>query len=230
MNKNNKILLIGDSITQYSIQIKDNLGWGCHLNEFYMNKADILIRAKKSHTTTSMLPHISEIFNENNNEQYISNLDMVVLTLGSNDASNPSVKKWMQYTSLEDYENNINKILDIMSNKVKYILLVTPPQMHTENWNKFSAKHYKLEPNIKSNELTKTYADKIKEIKNKRKESNIYLVDLWEQNWGHTAFVDGLHLSKEGNKLFFNALKKTINLIPEMDPKNIQDNIPDFKF
>lgn len=226
MNKNKKIVLIGDSITQNGIQIRDNLGWICHLNEYYMNKADIIIRAKKSHTTTTILPYITELFNENNSDQFINNIDMVILTLGSNDATIPTKNTKLQFTELDKYEDNINKILDIMVNKVKYVLLVTPPQMHTENWNKYTLKHFNLEPNIKSNNLTKTYADKIKEIKKYRKESNIYIVDLWNEQWGYTSFTDGLHLSKHGNKLFFNCIKKIIQEINEINPINISDCIP----
>ena len=230
MNKNIKILLIGDSITQSSMQVKDNLGWGCYLNDYYSSKADIIVRAKKAHTTSSILPYIYQIF-DCNSEHYINNVDVVILTLGSNDATDHNIKKWGQYTSLEDYEKNINIMIDLfLSNNVKQILLVTPPQMHTESWNKYTAKKYNFEPNIKTRELTKQYADKIKYIINNRKENNLYLIDLWDKTWGYTAFTDGLHLSKEGNKLFFNNLKSVLDSISEINPKNLPDNIPDVQF
>lgn len=233
MNKNKKILLLGDSITQYSFDLKNN-GWSIHLNDYYTGKVDILNRSREAHTTKSILPFIKEYFNEQNKDQYISNIDMVIVTLGSNDASDPTKivdKEWTQYTSLDEYEKYINDMIDLFKqNNVKYILLVTPPQMNTDNWNKYSTKYFKLPTGIKSYELTKLYADRLIEIKNKKTENNIYLVNMWENKWGHTAFVDGLHLSKEGNKLFFTILKNTIDAIEEMNPKNLRYNIPDFAF
>lgn len=233
MNKNKKILLLGDSITQYSNDLKNN-GWAIHLHEYFSGKADILNRSREAHTTKSILPFVKEYFNKQNQDQYVGDVDMIIMTLGSNDASDPSKfvdKKWNQYTSLEEYEYYVNELLNIfVNNNVKYILLVTPPQMNTDNWNKYSTKYFKLPSDVKSYELMKSYADKLIELKNKRTEKNIMLINLWENKWGHTCFVDGLHLSKEGNKFFFNSLKNTIDSIDDMNPKKLKYNIPDFDF
>ena len=232
MSSNKKVLLIGDSITQYSCDLKNN-GWGLRLHDYFAGKVDIINRSREAHTTKSILPYIESYFCDSNLE-YVGKIDMAILTFGSNDASDPTKfvdKEWKQFTTLDEYEKNINEILNIfVENGVEHILLVTPPQMNTDNWNKYSTKYFKLPADVKSYELTKTYADRLIELKNKRKDGNIYLVNLWDTKWGHTAFVDGLHFSKEGNKLFFSALKKTIDSIPDMNPKNLKHCILDFLF
>lgn len=233
MNRNKKILLIGDSITQYSGDIKNN-GWNIHLHDYFGGKVDILNRSREAHTSTSILPYLKEYFNKENQDQYVGQVDMAIVTLGSNDASDHTKfidKEWRQFSSIEKYEKNMNEIIDILlDGGVKYILLVTPPQMNTDNWNKYSTKYFKLPPNVKSYELMEIYANKLVEIKNKRTEGNIYLANMWTNKWGHTAFIDGLHLSKEGNKNFFNVIKSVVDAIDEMNPKNIKYNIPDFVF
>lgn len=254
-NKNHQIMLIGDSITEYSIQThQNNIGWGALLSNKYNNKADILIRARESHTSRSIIKFIPF---------FLQNVipDLVILTIGSNDAS---IKTWPQHVPLDEYKINIINIIEILQKHgVKKILLVTPPPMLTNEWNDFSSNKWNIPKDIKSVELTQAYAQVIINISQEFVNNDIYLVDLWydlrkdalmqldESQWdlrtlkqdpespskttnkdkwlNPIMFIDGLHLSNHGNELFYHEIIKAIqNNIPELSASNIPNRIDNY--
>lgn len=212
--ENYQVVLVGDSITEHSVKIKkNNVGWGSRLIDYYNNVADILVRARSSHTSRSLLQFLPQLFTG-------IKPSLVIYTIGSNDAS---IKDWEQHVPLDEYVKNVKLAIEIFKNcGAKKILLVTPPPLGEEMWNAYSTMKYGLKPNIKSFELTKSYAEAIVNLVNELNDDSIRVINLWADLdlWLYNkkkAFYDGLHLSHYGNKLFYKELKQEMDKYIDLD-------------
>ena len=213
-----KFLLFGDSITQRAFGEDGSgddpagLGWGGLLAGLYQRRADIFCRGLSGYTTAMAL----EVVDCCNADNVGSNVSLITLWFGANDASLPGLSA--QHVPIDDYKRNT--ICLISSLKTLHpqatIILFTVPPVNERVW-------------IMDGQVNRTkaaaraYGDALKEAAN---EDGVLLYDVWtalEGDKGADVFGkylnDGLHLSELGNRRVFEGLTKLISSdLPELAP------------
>ncbi|KAJ1994821.1 isoamyl acetate-hydrolyzing esterase [Coemansia spiralis] len=265
------IVCFGDSLTQHGWDVSKQ-GWTAQLAQAYLRKMDIVNRGFSGYNTKLarvLLPQIlppsdpGEKLREVNEEMAdnmvepgapVSNeprpgpkLRLLVIFFGANDAQ---VAPGKAHVPLDEFRTNIEYfVLSIklqssaFYSKDTRVLLITPPALGTKQH-----EHYEAldgNPSYRTNEVTKQYADAVKEAADKLQ---VPCVDLWSAIEDKVAKVreerqetgeplefegydeylrDGLHLSAKGNDLLFELVTKKIKeCIPELDPESMTFVVP----
>ncbi|PVU92860.1 hypothetical protein BB559_003563 [Furculomyces boomerangus] len=253
------IYLFGDSLTQFGYNAAE-LGWVSKLSDVYARKADVINRGLSGYNTrwgkyafANIFPLSDQKKQEFNSKFYESadakdkriidairnstetdncNAELLVIFFGGNDAA---IENRSQHISLDEFSKNLSEIIEIAqtSNQTK-IILITPPPLCDPDWEKF-LKTLGLETD-RFNEITKKYADVVKEVGNKyglpvvdiyerieglvKAERDEYIKKLEEEGkieqvskwYGYSGYLtDGLHLAKKGNSVLFEMLIESIN-------------------
>lgn len=175
---------------------------------------------------------------------------LVVIFFGANDASLPFS---MQHVPLAKYAQNLSDMVEMItdSSSSRYIpdvkvVLVAPPPVNEVQWKERCEE--RGNPLDRSNELTKEYANAVKDV---AKQHNVPVVDLWTEitnqvsvhsgnekplSNGKTShrdlsdfLYDGLHLNALGNQVLYQMLMETIKTeLPEIHPDNLPLELPEF--
>nr|XP_060643557.1 isoamyl acetate-hydrolyzing esterase 1 homolog isoform X1 [Anolis sagrei ordinatus] len=197
-----RLLLLGDSITEFSFQ--EN-GWGASLAHRLARKCDVVNRGLSGYNTRwakIVLPRL--VCKDSNAKNTIA----VTIFFGANDCALKDVNP-KQHVPLEEYTSNLRsmvqylKSVDIGEDK---IILVTPPPLHEAAWEKECiAKGDKLN---RRNSITGEYAKACVKV---AEDCGTSIIDLWtlmqknNQDFSH-YLSDGLHLSSEGNNFLASQL------------------------
>jgi lysophospholipase L1-like esterase len=181
------IMVIGSSMTERAYH-PEHMGFGIGLSNWYSRTADVLVRGQGGYNSRWILLGLDEIIGN-----HVP--DLVILFIGNND-----VKKRDNMTlnvNLEEYSSNIQQII----NKLKAvncnvrIIILTPTRSIIKG---------------RTLEHTRNYVNAIKCISSKN--SNTYLLDLWEGDYMimDNDLCDNLHLGVEGNRKVFEGIKHII--------------------
>jgi lysophospholipase L1-like esterase len=216
------IVLIGDSLTQFG---SNTTGWAAKLTEIYNRKLDILNRGLSGYTTKWYPKEIYE---------HLPPANLVTVWLGANDACIDTV----QQVQINDFEQNLRRILASVSKQCKNIILLTPPPLDELKW-----------PDRK-NSNTFEYRNRVIAL---AQEFKIPVIDTWTvlgilggstldlTSTPTTAdpfqqpsqllldyhFHDGLHLSDQGNLLIYEALLNEIkSQFPLLNPDTLKPTFP----
>mmetsp|Transcript_18582 Transcript_18582/g.21384 ORF Transcript_18582/g.21384 Transcript_18582/m.21384 type:complete len:316 (+) Transcript_18582:57-1004(+) len=216
-----KIVLLGDSITQLSFSPSLS-GWGAHIAEMYERRCDVFNRGMSGYNTDWFLLYLNtkqgrhDVFDSMTmsgglNADGISDVKLVTIFFGANDASCPKLNS-RQHVPILRFQENLRKILsacrDNFGSKVR-LILITPPPVHHKSRLKFQLEKFgpekatgELERNL---DLSSQYATAVNDISD---ELNIPCLDLWklmqesmpgkDEPWSQ-YLSDGLHLSGLGN-------------------------------
>ena len=145
------------------------------------------------------------------------------MLIGSND----SASNELQNVPLDEYKNNLRKILeDILSYGVNKdnLILVTPPKIEDRKWSDAC----KALGNVATHHerLVKEYAACCLGLSEELDLKCVDLHGLMSKSCEYSKYVhDGLHFSKEGGKLFFESLRPIIeDLFIKND--NLEMNFP----
>ncbi|XP_070549628.1 isoamyl acetate-hydrolyzing esterase 1 homolog [Ptychodera flava] len=187
-----KVILFRDSITQYSF--KDG-GWGAVLADKLQRRCDVLNRGISGYNTkfgSIILPKIIT-------KETASNVAMVTIFFGANDASLPEINP-QQHVPVIKYKHYLQSMIDYLKAieiNEERIILIGPPPVDEKAWEvecikKGSTLNRKLA-------VTGEYSKACCEVADT---NNINCIDLWTsmqkvQNWSE-FLADGLHLSKKG--------------------------------
>ncbi|KAK1427646.1 hypothetical protein QVD17_16337 [Tagetes erecta] len=206
-----QIVLFGDSITEQSFRYG---GWGASLTNTYSRKADIVVRGYGGYTTRWALFLLHHIFPLGSTTRPIA----TTVFLGANDAALPGRTSERQHVPLEEYKENLKKIVRHLKecSPTMLIVLITPPPIDEEGRLKFAKSVYKekaMKLPERTNEVTGTYAKECVEI---AKELGVHSVNLWSkmqetQGWQKKFLSDGLHLTPAGNKVVYEEVVKVFN-------------------
>lgn len=121
MFSQDKILLFGDSITEFSCDQSLGFGLAPALQNLYIRKLDVLVRGYSGYTTQSSKHLIGPILEAE--MQPHSKVVLAVVFYGSNDACVPGSP---QHVDIDQYEENIRYIAtELLKRKIK-VVLVTP--------------------------------------------------------------------------------------------------------
>ncbi|RHZ65264.1 hypothetical protein Glove_318g14 [Diversispora epigaea] len=218
----NQIVLIGDSITQWSFdpEIK---GWGAKLSLTYVRKFDVYNRGFSGYNTEWAKIILKQLLPEHkSNNSDGPKIVLLTIFFGANDAALPISK---QHVELDRYKQNLIEMVQMVkqSDSSIRIVLITPPPLDEEVW--------KVERN---SETTKQYALTCAQV---AEELCIPVVNLWkiitdsvnDKNSGLTLkdyLSDGLHLDSLGNEILHKSLLEIIvGNWPELDPEKLPMNV-----
>ncbi|XP_044274262.1 isoamyl acetate-hydrolyzing esterase 1 homolog [Varanus komodoensis] len=197
-----RIILFGDSITEFSFQEK---GWGTLLTHRLVRKCDVLNRGLSGYNSRWAKMVLPRLINKEYNSK---NTVAVTIFFGANDAALKDLNP-KQHVPLEEYADNLKsmiqylKSVDIAEDKV---ILVTPSPLHEDTWEKECiSKGEKLN---RLNSITGEYAKACVQV---ARDCGTDVIDLWtlmqKNSQGFCCYLsDGLHLSEEGNNFLANQL------------------------
>ncbi|XP_013917829.1 PREDICTED: isoamyl acetate-hydrolyzing esterase 1 homolog, partial [Thamnophis sirtalis] len=213
-----RIVLFGDSITEFSFQDK---GWGASLANRLARKCDVFNRGLSGYNTRWAKIVLPRLINQDHNAE---NILAVTVFFGANDSAlkdeNPR-----QHVPLEEYADNLKSMISYLNSvdiSKRDIILVTPPPLHEASWEKECvAKGEKLN---RLNSVTGEYAKACVKV---AEECGADVIDLWtlmqkgDQDFG-CYLSDGLHLSEKGNTFLANQLwtllEKKLSSLPRLLP------------
>ncbi|XP_076940907.1 GDSL esterase/lipase At5g62930-like [Bidens hawaiensis] len=206
-----EIVLFGDSITEQSFRIG---GWGASLTDTYSRKADIVVRGYGGYTTRWALFLLHHIFPMCSTTPPIA----ATVFLGANDAALPGRTSEHQHVPIEEYKENLRKIVRHIKecSPTMLIVLITPPPIDEEGRLQYAKSLYGEKAMTlpeRTNEVAGNYASACVEV---AKELGVSAVNLWSkmqetQGWQKTFLSDGLHLTPDGNKVVFEEVVKVFN-------------------
>ncbi|XP_049997878.1 isoamyl acetate-hydrolyzing esterase 1 homolog isoform X2 [Alexandromys fortis] len=204
-----RVLLFGDSITQFSFQPG---GWGALLADRLVRKCDVLNRGFSGYNTRwakIILPRL--IREENSVETPVA----VTVFFGANDASlkgeNPK-----QHVPLDEYRANLRDMVQYLASAgipQERVILITPPPLHEAAWEKEC-----ILKGCKLNRLNSVVGEYANACLQAARDCGTDVLDLWtlmqKDNQDFSSYLsDGLHLSPVGNEFLF------LNLWPLLDKK-----------
>ncbi|PWA82465.1 SGNH hydrolase-type esterase superfamily protein [Artemisia annua] len=205
------IVLFGDSITEQSYRYG---GWGASLTDTYSRKADIVVRGYGGYTTRWALFLLHHIFPLSSTTPPVA----ATVFLGANDASLPGSTWERLHVPLEEYKENLRKIVRHLKecSPTMLIVLITPPPTDEEGRLEFAKSMYgekAMKLPERTNEVTGDYANGCVEV---AKEFGVSSVNLWSrmqetQGWQKKFLSDGLHLTPDGNKVVFEEVLTVFN-------------------
>lgn len=208
-----KIVLFGDSITQFSFDPAIS-GSGSALANFFARRLDVINRGFSGYTSEQARIILPRIFPKRDND-----VKLVYLFFGANDAVLPGLD---QHIPKDRYIENCRAMLLSEQLRGKVIAIIPPPIDERAHDPIFGAN--------RTVEATKAYGDALREL---CVEINVPYADVWTTymlavGWKQgdqsligsksipqnpklvSFFCDGLHPVKEGYRLIYEAIMNTI--------------------
>lgn len=202
--------MFGDSITEQSFR---SGGWGAALADTYSRKADILNRGYGGYNTRWALFLLHHIFP-------LGSADPPAVTtvfFGANDAALPGRASERQHVPVDEYKENLRKIVQHLKecSSTMLIVLITPPPVDEEGRFEYARSLYGAKAMTspeRTNEVAGIYAGRCVEL---AKELNVPSIDLWSQmqqteGWQKRFLSDGLHLTVEGNTFVYQEVVRVL--------------------
>jgi lysophospholipase L1-like esterase len=212
MPERQKLLLLGDSLTQMSFGGSE--GWGRHLADRYQRRADVLNRGMSGYNTRWYLRYAEDydIWKEP------GKVVLVTIWFGANDAATLE-----QGIPLPEYQANLETIID--KAKESYpgakILMISPPPVALDQRNAYLEKQFGEKASqmaVRTSKVTGTYAEACVKASKAKDVSCLNLFQQMttaeenkDQDDVERFFCDGLHFSDTGNKFVSEALSKAIS-------------------
>ncbi|OQR94037.1 isoamyl acetate-hydrolyzing esterase 1 [Thraustotheca clavata] len=199
------IIMLGDSITEIASDPRRQ-GFQVQLTGDYVGRADVINRGISGWNTAMWLDVLPAMIDEWREKQPM----LIVIFLGTNDASLPTGESKARYVPLDKYKENLHKLVASFSAAYplcKYIFL-SPPPVNNGAWSHTD----------KLNEVTAHYAAACLDV---AKELKIPAVDFYNTMQGQwDLFYDGLHFSPKGMILAHELITKCIReAYPAMTPE-----------
>jgi lysophospholipase L1-like esterase len=197
---NNNYIIIGDSLT-YGIGDFETGGWSTMFKNYIVNKDDskvcnnyVYVAAFPGATSTVILNKLDNIYQSFKNDEFNN---VVILSIGVNDTQefNGSLK-----TSLEDYEKNINKIIDYVNNQQAKLIIFGLGRIQSDD------KFYWKPGKFYCNETLDRYDEVLERVCNEKKIEYVSMKDVLAKE----DYVDGLHPNKIGHEKIFMRAKEFI--------------------
>ncbi|KAL9274762.1 GDSL esterase/lipase-like protein [Drosera capensis] len=123
-----QIILFGDSITEQSFRVGG--GWGAALSDNYSRMADVLNRGYGGYNTRWALFLLHHIFPLGSAKPPIA----ATIFFGANDAALPGRSSERQYVPVDEYKENLRKIIQHLKDcsPTMLVILITPPPVDEE--------------------------------------------------------------------------------------------------
>ncbi|KAK6920699.1 SGNH hydrolase-type esterase domain [Dillenia turbinata] len=206
-----QIVLFGDSITEQSFR---SGGWGTALADSYSRKADVLVRGYGGYNTRwalFLLHHLFPLGSANSPAA-------VTIFFGANDAALSGRTSERQHVPVEEYKENLRKIVHHLKqcSSAMLVVLITPPPIDEGGRMEYARSLYgdkAMKEPERTNEVAGVYAKNCVDL---AKELGLPFVDLWSkmqeaEGWQKKFLNDGLHLTPEGNSIVFQEMQRVFN-------------------
>lgn len=197
-----RLLLIGDSITQFSFSVA-HAGFGARLLEYYEGRrVDVVNRGFSGYNSRWIRQIILDIALPDVVQESL----FVTILLGANDSVSAESP---QHVPLDEYIDNITAIvMHLRSIRDSLIIfLITPPPVDREKW-----------PS-RDTAVVGMYAEGIRSL---AMTLSTECVDLWNGSSAISVdddLYDGLHLGSEGNRKVFDGIREVLSAkYPYLDP------------
>ncbi|XP_037669402.1 isoamyl acetate-hydrolyzing esterase 1 homolog isoform X2 [Choloepus didactylus] len=213
-----RVLLFGDSITQFSFQ---QGGWGASLADRLVRKCDVLNRGFSGYNTRWAKIILPRLIRKGNS---LDNTVAVTIFFGANDSAlkdeNPK-----QHIPLDEYVANLKsmvqylKSVDIPEDRV---ILITPPPLCETAWEREC-----IIQGCKLNRLNLVVGEYASACLQVARDCGTEVLDLWtlmqKDSQDFSSYLsDGLHLSPKGNEFLFSYLwpliEKKVSSLPLLLP------------
>ncbi|KAK4749662.1 hypothetical protein SAY87_027111 [Trapa incisa] len=206
-----QIVLFGDSITEQSFRSE---GWGASLTDTYSRKADIVVRGYGGYNTRWALFLLHHVFPLDSSKPPVA----TTIFFGANDAALSGRSSERQHVPIEEYKENLRKIVHHLKecNPTMLIVLIAPPPVDEEGRDAYARSLYgdnAREVPERTNEVTGIYAKACIEV---ARELGLRSVDLWSkmqetEGWQKQYLSDGLHLTPKGNGVVYQEVIRVFN-------------------
>ena len=220
MTAQKKFLLFGDSITEFAFEPNQ---WclGQALQNIYARKMDIVQRGYIGYNTRWCLKILPDILDG------LQDVGIAYIFLGSNDAMTEGCTS----VPLPEYLSNIKSMAEIMIARDIKVVIVGQAKIDRPKWDH-------LHPEDLANGWIRgedTFYEYALALRRLCQVEGLPFVDLQTkfeevaaEKW-RDLLVDGLHLSGEGYKIFYEELLNIIKIhYPEYHPTNIHYQYPEF--
>lgn len=204
-------VLFGDSITEQSFRLG---GWGAALADTYARKADILNRGYGGYNTRWALFLLHHLFPLDAPTPPVA----ATIFFGANDAALLGRTSERQHVPLEEYKENLRKIIQHLKkcSPSVLVLLITPPPVDEAGRLEYARSQYgdkAMQLSERTNEVTGEYAKQCVELAG---ELGLPSINLWSkmqetEGWQRKFLSDGLHLTPEGNAIVYREVVKVFN-------------------
>ncbi|RZC61641.1 hypothetical protein C5167_023393 [Papaver somniferum] len=229
------VVLFGDSITEQSF--KPN-GWGSALANTYTRKVDVVVRGYGGYNSRWALFLLQTLL-----VGYTNPPEAVTIFFGANDAALLGRTSERQHVPVEEYKENLRKIVRHFKElyPAMLVVIITPPPIDEEGRNEYARSLYgdkARELSERTNKVTGVYAKQCIEL---AKELGVYSINLWSkmqetEGWQKKFLSDGLHLTAEGNAIVHEEVVRVFSgggldatqlasdypHHSEIDPKNLE--------
>lgn len=204
-------MLFGDSITEQSFR---SGGWGAALADTYSRKADVVVRGYGGYNTRwalFLLHHLFPLGSANPPA-------VTTIFFGANDAALSGRTSERQHVPIEEYKENLRKIVHHLKecSTTMLVVLITPPPIDEEGRKEYARSLYGEKGMTlpeRTNEMTGVYAKQCVEL---AKELGLPSINLWAkmqetEGWQKKFLSDGLHLTRDGNAVVHQELVKVFS-------------------
>ncbi|KAK4479340.1 hypothetical protein RD792_014852 [Penstemon davidsonii] len=184
-----QIVFFGDAITQQSFA---SGGWGAAIADSYSRKADVVLRGYSGYNTRWALFLLNRLFPLGSGTPPVA----VTIFFGANDAALIGGTGERQHVPIEEYKDNLRKIVQHIKNNSPdtLIVLITPPPSDLQG---------------RREHARSLYGDKASTVPDRtNEESGLYAeqcVSLGQRT------CDGLHLTPQGNAVVSEAVDKVFD-------------------
>lgn len=212
VSKMRKIVLIGDSLTQYSWDERNGGGWAAKIADYCLRRFDVLNRGLSGYNTKWVE---SAILGEEGGfitKSMLNDAVLVTLFFGANDVSSA-----LQHVPLEEYQQNLVKYGNYIKTHAPHaiLVLITPPPVVNELW-----------PDRNNDNLIKysqavVTAAKILDCRYVDVFSKMISLPNWQE-----CLNDGIHLGPKGGRVVFGLLKPILDELSDKYPDKI---LPDWR-
>jgi len=223
MQKYQKFLLFGDSITEFAYTTQP-FSLGAALSNVYTRKLDILHRGYAGYTSRWGIKVLEDILEEHGH----NDIAIATIYFGAND----SCLGGPQAVPLDEYIENMKLLVDMLrKNNIKPIFMGLA-LFNRELWESIKPEEIKL-GHIRTVDNLQLYSNSLKKL---AKKENVPFIDLHKSftevgrdSW-KDLLLDGLHFSSKGYEVWYNELIAAIKEnYPEYDPDNMQTMYPHWR-
>ena len=211
-----RILLFGDSLTQYSFAPQDG-GWGAVIADHFQRRADVVNRGFSGYNTEWAKLILPKLLLSKDQA------DVFVIFFGANDSSLPGPNP-KQHVPLSSFRSNLVEMCTYLNSigiSSSSLILITPPALCESKW-ALTCKEKGCETTDRSSANTQRYAQAVLDVGQER---DIVTLDLFgelsKKNTNLDEYLsDGLHLGLQANKVLADLA------IPALEAK-LQERFPE---
>ncbi|KAK9476035.1 SGNH hydrolase-type esterase domain-containing protein [Lipomyces japonicus] len=235
-----KLILFGDSITEYCCDQAHGFAVGPALQNDYSRKLDVVIRGFSGYNSEHAVLIVDKIIKLESSKH--SKIKLLIVFFGTNDCSTSPI--WL-HVPITLYQDNLRKIINAAHDSDIKTIIIGPGPYNYHQW-----RHHDTEEDalLRSTLLARDYCDAAGKIAN---ETGAAFIPLWylimeRLGWktgdaefglkdGHSVnplaayLTDGIHFAGPAYQIEYEAILETIKkAYPELHPDNISSKLPDW--